>query len=76
MSNYFFLFYLLISQGTGRYCFRRCRGTEMAALLTTLNQLQFRFAPFLARYQAFMQDDPQVAEEVRFPINTLIFKFN
>ncbi|XP_066144922.1 large proline-rich protein bag6-B isoform X1 [Euwallacea fornicatus] len=41
----------------------RCRGTEMATLLTTLNQLQVRFAPFLARYQTFMQDDPQVAQE-------------
>lgn len=35
----------------------------MATLLTTLNQLQARFAPFLARYQYFMQDDPQVAPD-------------
>ncbi|XP_076263344.1 large proline-rich protein bag6-A isoform X2 [Rhynchophorus ferrugineus] len=42
---------------------RRTRGPEMAELLTTLNQLQARFAPFLARYQAFMQDDPQVSAE-------------
>lgn len=37
----------------------------MAALLSTLNQLQARFAPFLARYQDFMQNDPQVAPAVR-----------
>lgn len=38
----------------------------MANLLTMLNQLQARFAPFLARYQSFMQDDPQVAPDVSF----------
>ncbi|XP_030750406.1 large proline-rich protein bag6-A isoform X2 [Sitophilus oryzae] len=42
---------------------RRSRAPEMAELLTTLNQLQVRFAPFLARYQAFMQEDPQVPQE-------------
>ncbi|KAH1011833.1 hypothetical protein HUJ04_001114 [Dendroctonus ponderosae] len=41
----------------------RCRGTQMAALLSTLNQLQARYAPFLARYQDFMQNDPEVPPE-------------
>ncbi|KAL1501299.1 hypothetical protein ABEB36_006645 [Hypothenemus hampei] len=44
---------------------QQCRGTEMAVLLRTLNELQVRLAPFLARYQAFMEEDPQVpASEV------------
>ncbi|CAG9767941.1 unnamed protein product [Ceutorhynchus assimilis] len=42
---------------------RTCRGEEMATLLNTLNQLQLRFAPYLARYQAFMQEDPHVASD-------------
>ncbi|CAH0547365.1 unnamed protein product [Brassicogethes aeneus] len=39
------------------------RTSEMAELLTMLGQLQTRFAPFLERYQTFMQEDPVVATE-------------
>lgn len=41
------------------------RTAEMAELLTMLGQLQIRFAPFLQRYQNFMQEDRVVPEEVR-----------
>lgn len=37
----------------------------MAELLTTLGQLQVRFAPFLERYQNFMQEDRVIPEEVK-----------
>lgn len=37
----------------------------MAELLTILGQLQLRFAPFLERYQTFMQEDRTVPEEVK-----------
>lgn len=37
----------------------------MSELLTMLGQLQLRFAPFLERYQTFMQADAVVPEEVR-----------
>lgn len=36
----------------------------MADLLTMLGQLQTRFAPFLERYQNFMQEDPEISPEV------------
>lgn len=39
------------------------RTSEMAELLTMLTQLQTRFAPFLERYQDFMQEDPEVTSE-------------
>lgn len=38
----------------------------MAELLTMLTQLQTRFAPFLERYQNFMQEDPEVSSEVSY----------
>lgn len=38
----------------------------MAELLTMLNQLQARFAPFLQQYQNFMQEDPTVEPAVSF----------
>lgn len=41
------------------------RTAEMAELLTILGQLQLRFAPFLERYQTFMQEDRTVPEEVK-----------
>ncbi|XP_044253618.1 large proline-rich protein BAG6 isoform X2 [Tribolium madens] len=39
------------------------RTAEMAELLTTLNQLQTRFAPFLERYRHFMVEDPIIPQE-------------
>ncbi|XP_018580281.1 large proline-rich protein bag6 isoform X2 [Anoplophora glabripennis] len=39
------------------------RTSEMSELLTMLTQLQTRFAPFLERYQNFMQEDPEVSSE-------------
>ncbi|KAJ8927917.1 hypothetical protein NQ314_019547, partial [Rhamnusium bicolor] len=39
------------------------RTSEMAELLTVLGQLQTRFAPFLERYQNFMQEDPEIPPE-------------
>ncbi|XP_064215917.1 large proline-rich protein BAG6 isoform X2 [Tribolium castaneum] len=39
------------------------RTSEMAELLTTLNQLQTRFAPFLERYRHFMVEDPIIPQE-------------
>ncbi|XP_050292719.1 large proline-rich protein bag6-B isoform X2 [Anthonomus grandis grandis] len=44
---------------------RECHPGEMATLLTRLNQLQFRFTPFLARYQEFLETDPEVPEAER-----------
>ncbi|XP_045462637.1 large proline-rich protein BAG6 isoform X2 [Harmonia axyridis] len=43
------------------------RTAQLAEVLTTLNQVQLRFAPFLERYQNFMRDDPVVTsqEEIR-----------
>lgn len=40
------------------------RTTEMADLLTFLGQLQTRFAPFLANYHNFMQQDPEIPPDV------------
>ncbi|CAH1963100.1 unnamed protein product [Acanthoscelides obtectus] len=39
------------------------RTSEMSELLTQLAQLQVRFAPFLERYQSFMQEDPEISSE-------------
>lgn len=36
----------------------------MADLLTFLGQLQTRFAPFLANYHNFMQQDPEIPPDV------------
>ncbi|XP_060519492.1 large proline-rich protein bag6 isoform X2 [Cylas formicarius] len=49
------------SQTSGNRGGTRCR--EMAELITQLNQLQARFAPFLSRYQSFMQEDPEISPE-------------
>ncbi|KAJ8968599.1 hypothetical protein NQ317_004415 [Molorchus minor] len=46
--------------------------SEMAELLTMLGQLQTRFAPFLERYQNFMQDDPEVSTENQRQTQTML----
>ncbi|XP_056647813.1 large proline-rich protein bag6-B isoform X2 [Diorhabda sublineata] len=48
------------------------RTAEMSELLTMLGQLQIRFAPFLERYQTFMNEDPEVTTDNQRSTQTML----